>query len=168
MSAPSRCVFLEIGHPRLLEIQEVRVELDPLADKIAPHIPLIFTFRAELPLGDLVSMLGFLAPTKPFPISLGKPAALGTNLYFPVEKGGNEILALRSTMYEALPDLPEPGNHPPYVPFGHLIPGTDPKPMLQKAEAALRGTPYGALSALVLERIGDRGESIEEFRAKIG
>ncbi len=168
MSAPSRCVFLEIGHPRLLEIQEVRVELDPLADKIAPHIPLIFTFRNDIPLGDLISLLGSIAPTKPFPISLGKPAALGTNLYYPIDKGGKEILALRTMVYEMLPDLLQPGDHPPYLSFGHLIPGQDPKPMLEKADAALRGTAYGALSALVLERIGDRGESIEEFRTKIG
>ncbi len=168
MSAPSRCVFLEIDHTLLLEIQEVRVELDPLADKIAPHIPLIFTFRAEIPLGDLISLLGSIAPTKPFPISLGKPAALGTNLYYPIDKGGKEIVALRTMIYEMLPDLTAPGDHAPYLSFGHLIPGTDPKPMLAKAETALRGTPYGALSALVLERIGDSGESIEEFRAKIG
>ena len=168
MSAPSRCVYLEIGHPRLLAIQELRQELDPLADKIVPHITLIFPFRAEVPLADLISLVGCIAPTKHFPFALGKPMAKGTNLYYPIEMGGREILALRTMVYEAMPELTGVGDHPPYLTFGHLIPGTDSKPILERAEAALKGTRSGVLTGVVLEQIGDQGQSIEEFRAKVG
>src|SRR5262245_55609808 len=103
--SPARCIFLEISHPRLEAIQALRRELDPLADKIAPHITLVFPFRAEVPRADLVSLLESLVLAKAIPFTLGKATASGTNLSYHIDGGTKEILALRSTIYEMLPGL---------------------------------------------------------------
>ena len=111
----TRYLYLRPEHPRLPWIQDLRRRYDPLAEKVPPHLTVVFPFPDPRSPTRLVSLLNEFLPTRTFSFSLSGPVRDGEYLYFPVDEGKEMLAILHDALYEALPPgLLSPGR--PYVP----------------------------------------------------
>ena len=157
-----RCIFLVAESEKLQDLQDLRLRLDPLALDVPPHITVVFPFDLPMPTRDLQGLLMAARPRSPIAFSLGAPTVLGEALAFPVEQGAWDIAALHDRLYGGLPARPaEP--YYPHLTFGRAVPGRASRSHLDLARSLLPF--HGMVRRLVLERIGEDGESIPEFEA---
>jgi 2'-5' RNA ligase len=159
----SRCVFLVAETSRLEALQRLRARLDPLYGKVPPHVTLVFPFEPEASLEPLMARMRSLAHRLPIPFSLGLPDSREGTLFFPLVLGRSETQLLHEKLYACLP----PGRLPnlayrPHLTVGKVPAGRAAARAFRDAERLLPCT--GALTHLVLERIGPEGESLVEVR----
>jgi 2'-5' RNA ligase len=162
-----RCIFLTPATAQWDRLQRLRLSFDPLAEKLPPHITVVFPFRSPWPREQLAAVLERHASALPIPFSLGPPAARDGWLQFPLARGAAEVARLHDAIHGDLPaglraDLP----YVPHLTFGRIRPARNPASILGEAAQALPCD--GLLGRLVLERIGASGTSIIEWESAPG
>lgn len=157
-----RCIFLAVESGKVDELQELRRRLDPLAAKVPPHITVVFPFDLSMPQADLEAILAAAAPMLPIGFDLGAPKVMEASLVFPLARGSREIVALHDLLHSGLPPRMRPaGRFRPHLTFGR---GGQGQACLGHLAQGRNLLPFqGVARRLVLERIGENGESLVEF-----
>lgn len=150
------------------KIDRIRRACDPLADKVRPHITLVFPFESVMTDAELSDLMdAALGAFSPFSLSLGRIGrhsdAFGHFLFLPVQEGAQELRALHQRLYDTPLRVFDAGL--PYAP--HLTVGRfDDAQALEAAYERFR-TESDVFTARVesvcVERIGAREESILLF-----
>jgi 2'-5' RNA ligase len=146
---------------KLNQIQNLRLKFDPLAEKVPPHITVVFPFELNWRRERLSAILDMQVMAVPIAFSLGEPTERDGYMYFPLIRGFAQVSLLHNTMYSLLPsrllsDFP----YKPHLTFGRLYPGQ--KDCDAMEEAAKVPPCSGVIRRMVLERIGALDESILE------
>ena len=105
-------------------IQNIRQQYDPLADKIAPHITLIFPFESEIS-SDLLHqhIQSCLSGFEPFDLCLrGISQSEGNYLFLNIIEGQEQIKRIHSLLYLGILQqfLSTKHHYRPHVTIAHL------------------------------------------------
>ena len=162
------CVILLPELSGLGAIQRYRERFDPLAEKIPPHITLVFPFQIDAPSVPQVAIhvQNVVKDCSPFDISLGSPSIQADGFVFLfVEEGAEQIRQLHELLYTG-PLTRFHQSHIPYVP--HLTIGRVANPTKSAgAQEQLKEleTPFcGTVREVVVERIAEGERSLVEGR----
>lgn len=157
-----QCLFLLPEADMLSQLQRLRLQYDPLARLIPPHITVVFPFAAALAHATLRSLVEQQRRSLPIPFALDEPRVKGDCLFFPLGVGREAVMALTKRVYAELPiSFSLDASHIPHVTFGRLNPGQNAEAMLSEAAQALPLTGVGR--RLILESIGEDGRSLPEL-----
>lgn len=156
-----QCIFLLPEADNLAQLQLLRLQYDPLAKLIPPHITVVFPFDLALNRATLHALLEQQRLSLPIPFALDKPKVKDDCLFFPLGLGREAVMALTQGLHAALPSLPLADSHIPHVTFGHLMGGEGVEAVIRDAEQVLPLT--GVCRRLILESIGEDGRSLPEL-----
>ena len=157
-----QCIFLLPEADNLPQLQRLRLEYDPLAELIPPHITVVFPFEAAMNRAAFHALLEQQRLSLPIPFTLDKPMVKDDCLFFPLGLGREAVMALTKGLYAALPaSLSLNDSHIPHVTFGRLRNGDGVEAVIRDAEQVLPLT--GVCRRLILESIGEDGRSIPEL-----
>ena len=116
-------IFPQLGDGISL-IQAIRDRYDPLAQKIAPHITLVFPFESEISSGELARHLQVaLCGIEPFEITLKDISLEAENyLFLNVIQGQKEIIQIHDLLYSGLLNkfLSQKHTYKPHLTVGRL------------------------------------------------
>ncbi|WP_353648491.1 2'-5' RNA ligase family protein [Nakamurella sp. A5-74] len=112
----------------LTEVEQFRVQWDPLADSVAAHITIVFPFSEVNDLEALRTL-----SMEPFPVRFGTPSLWeGEYLFLTADVGDEHIVDLHRRSYGAL-QLPLPADFVPHMTIGRRPAGSEAKHMLARA-----------------------------------
>lgn len=99
------------------KIQEIRRVYDPLANKIPPHITLVFPFESSIPPNELLSHIRSAADQiSPFTIRLRDVSGSGGEyLFLNVKEGNDSLIRLHDELYKGILATFR-NHHIPYIP----------------------------------------------------
>ena len=105
-------------------IQNIRQQYDPVADKIAPHITLVFPFKSEISSDILYQHLqSCLRGFEPFDLCLkGISQEEGNYLFLNIVEGQEQIKRIHSLLYSGILQqfLSTKHHYQPHVTIAHL------------------------------------------------
>jgi len=82
-------------------INRLREKYDPLADKVRPHITLVFPFESSLSMDEIAEILrDRLAGIKPFQVSVNGLSSLGRWMFLNMSGGADSLCKIHDTLYE--------------------------------------------------------------------
>lgn len=88
-------------------INDIRKKYDPLADKVLPHITLVFPFESELGNGEIIEWLSVsLKDIKPFTLRMSgfskQADVYGDYLFLNVSEGREVITGIHDSLYQGI------------------------------------------------------------------
>lgn len=100
----TRCIMLFPQFNNMELIDRIREKYDPLADKVKPHITLVFPFNSQISSPELENHIKeIVSKISPFHLSLQKiTPAKGNYLFLNVDQGKEEIIKLHQLLYQGL------------------------------------------------------------------
>lgn len=149
-------------------INEIRKEYDPLAEKVKPHITLVFPFTSELSNAELIEWLNTaLKDTESFKLKLtGFSKAedrFGNYLFINIFEGKEEIINIHNALYNGiLKEFKMKYAYEPHMTVGKLKTKTDRDNALKKLEQCTN-TFETVVDTITIEMIGEYEESIIEI-----
>ena len=82
-------------------INKLREKYDPLANKVRPHITLVFPFESELSRSEILEILERrLGGVKPFTICLHGLSTAGRWLFLNLIEGADDVIRIHEALYE--------------------------------------------------------------------
>lgn len=157
-----QCIFLLPEADKLPQLQLLRLQYDPLAKLIPPHITVVFPFEVALERAALRLLMEQQGVALPIPFVLDMPRVKDGCLFFPLALGREAVMALTQGLYSALPEsLSFVDSNIPHVTFGHLEGGQGAEVAFRDAEQVLPLA--GVCRRLILESIGEDGRSCPEL-----
>jgi 2'-5' RNA ligase len=153
-------------------INEIRKKYDPLADKVLPHITLVFPFKSELSNNEITEWLyKSMKEVKPFHLKMEgfskQEDGFGNYLFLNVIEGKEKIINLHKALYKGI--LEEFKMNYPYEP--HMTVGR--LQIKEEMDSAFKnlGNYINIFETIVdnisVEMIGENEESIIEIEYKL-
>lgn len=153
-------------------INRIRKEYDPLAEKVLPHITLVFPFSSEYSNDELTEWLGTaLKDIRPFQLRMSgfskREDRFGNYLFLNVIKGKDEIINIHNILYNGIlkkfyMDYP----YNPHMTVGKLNTNIDMDKAFIKMEQ-YTNTFETVVDTISIEMIGENEESIIEVEHKL-
>ena len=115
-------IFPQFGKDTDL-IQNIRHKYDPLVNKIAPHITLVFPFESEISSDALHQHIETqLEELKPFSLSFQGISQEGNYLFLNLIKGQEQIVRIHDLLYRGILNrfLSSEHQYKPHVTLGHF------------------------------------------------
>jgi len=82
-------------------IDRLREKYDPLADKVCPHITLVFPFESSFSMDEIAEILrDRLAGIKPFQVSVNGLSSLGRWMFLDMSEGADSLCKIHNALYE--------------------------------------------------------------------
>lgn len=125
----NRCILIFPKIENMGAIHAIREKYDPAANKVAPHITLVFPFESSIRKSDLKEhMIKVLSNVKPFKVTLSGITGdelFGKFLFLNVKRGKKAITDLHKRLYtgilkEFLPVWIENGPFLPHMTVGKI------------------------------------------------
>ncbi|MDT3498520.1 2'-5' RNA ligase family protein [Bacillus toyonensis] len=161
-----RTILLFLNNISIHEIEDIRLEHDPLFGLIPPHVTIVFPFESSISNDELkLHILNVSKKIHNIEIEFANQITCeGAYLFLRVEKGKEQIEDLRDTLYTGplLQFLKEDIPYTPHVTVGR-------KESAELAAEVVKNIPsfYEKLNCVIdkisVERIGENEESIIEF-----
>lgn len=153
-------------------INEIRKKYDPLADKVLPHITLVFPFKSELS-NDVITewLTASLKEVKPFPLKMNgfskQEDRFGNYIFLNVIEGEEQIRIMHNALYKGI--LEKYKTNDPYKP--HMTVGK--VQTEEEMDTALKSLEHDTntfqtiVDTVSVEMIGENEESIIEIEYKL-
>ena len=165
------CIYFDFDVKGFEWLQDLREQFDPLAEKLPPHVTLVFPFSSDLSQSDLIDHVSVVKNTATdFAITLSQPENHKGYCWFPVAAGREEFRQLHENMYtghlEQLLDTSR--GYTPHVTIGRWNLEEEAREQLHLSHN-LFGSHTGkscqfASGSLVLEKIDSQGFGEVLFR----
>lgn len=167
-----RTIMIFPKFDNIQSINEIRKKYDPLAEKVLPHITLVFPFESEISNDELTEWLAAsLKDVKPFKLQMSgftkQDDSFGYYLFLNVTEGKEDIDNIHNALYQGI--LEKYKMDYPYIP--HMTVGRI--QTKEEEENALRdlgsykGTYETTVDTISVEMIGENEESIIEIEHEL-
>lgn len=153
-------------------INDIRKKYDPLADKVRPHITLVFPFESELSNGEIIEWLSvILKDIKPFSLRMSgfskQADVYGDYLFLNVTEGKEVITGIHDSLYQGIlekykVDYP----YEPHMTVGRL-PSKEKTDSIIESLGSVKEIYETTVDTISVEMIGVNEESIIEIEYKL-
>jgi 2'-5' RNA ligase len=164
-----KCIYLIPEHPQIHEIEQLRSQFDPAAQRIPAHVTLVFPFVprvSDLYLVDAMNDLG--QNYDPIEFVLGPLICVDSYGFLPVVRGRRLITELHDRLYggELRPHLSAQFPYMPHLTVGRYN-NEEACSLLRHACENLQLNKTGLLSEMVLVDIADDSTSHVGHQARL-